>query len=139
VVTTKGTGIQLDLQAVAAVLFAAVTALVVAFQLALALGAEWGSYAMGGAFPGKYPPGMRVAALAQAVILAAVALVVLSAAGVVAAPWGATPSWAVWAIAGLLGVGLVLNLITPSAGERRIWAPTVGVMLACALVVAVGA
>ncbi len=125
-------------QVVAAGLFAAVTAIVVAFQLALALGAPWGAYAMGGAFPGTFPPGMRVAALAQAIILSGIALVVLSAAGIVDVPWGPPPSWALWAIVGLLGVGLVLNLITPSAGERRIWAPTVGVMLVCAVVVAVG-
>lgn len=131
-------GIRLSAEDVAAVLFATATAFVVAFQLALALGAPWGSYAMGGAFSGTYPPGMRVAALVQAVILAAVAVVVLSAAGLVATPWGPPPSWAMWVIVGLLGVGLVLNLITPSAGERRIWAPTVGVMLVCAAIVAVG-
>jgi len=128
----------LSAETVAAILFAVVTGFVVIFQLALALGAPWGSYAMGGAFPGKYPPAMRVAALVQALILGAIAFVVLSAAGLVAAPWGATPDWVVWTIGGLLGIGLVLNLITPSAGERRIWAPTVGMMLVCVLVVALG-
>ena len=39
----------------AAILFAAVTVGVIAFQFALALGAPWGAYAMGGAFPGRYP------------------------------------------------------------------------------------
>ena len=49
-----------------AVVFALVTGLVVAFQVALALGAPWGAYAMGGAFPGRMPPPLRVAALIQA-------------------------------------------------------------------------
>lgn len=137
--TPRQRGSGLDTQALAAILFAVVTACVVAFQLALALGAPWGAYAMGGAFPGKYPPAMRLAAVVQAVILGAIALAVLSIAGVVAAPWGATPAWIAWAISGLLVIGLVLNLITPSAGERRIWAPTVGVMLVCGVVVALGA
>jgi hypothetical protein len=127
----------LDLAELAAIVFAIMTLGVVGFQLALALGAPWGAYAMGGAFPGRYPVRMRVAAVVQAVVLAIIALAVLSAAGVVATPWGATPTWVTWGVAALLGVGLVLNLITPSAGERRIWAPVVAVMFACCIVVAV--
>ena len=34
----------------------------VLFQFALALGAAWGKYAMGGKYPGKYPPKMRMLA-----------------------------------------------------------------------------
>jgi len=79
---------------------------------------------------------MRIAAIVQSVILAVVALAVLSVAGVVAAPWGPTATWVAWGIAALLTVGLILNLITPSAGERRIWAPVVAAMLACCIVVA---
>ncbi len=127
----------MDLAEFAAIVFAIVTLGVVAFQFALALGVPWGAYAMGGAFPGRYPAGMRVAAAVQAVILAIIALAVLSAAGVVATPWGVTPTWVTWGVAALLGVGLVLNVITPSAGERRIWAPVVAIMLACSIVVAV--
>lgn len=127
----------MDLAELAAIVFAIMTLGVVGFQLALALGAPWGAYAMGGAFPGRYPVRMRVVAVVQAVILAIIAVAVLSAARVVAAPWGVTPTWVVWGVVALLGVGLVLNLITPSAGERRIWAPVVAVMLACSIVVAV--
>ncbi len=49
-----------------AILNAVVTAGAVAFQLALSAGVPWGEYAMGGAYPGQYPPGLRVAALLQA-------------------------------------------------------------------------
>lgn len=38
---------------------------VAAFQLALALGAPWGTYVMGGTFPGSFPPAMRAAARRQ--------------------------------------------------------------------------
>ncbi len=128
---------DLDIAEVAGVVFALITLGVIAFQLALALGAPWGDYAMGGAFPGKYPVRMRIAAVVQAFILALIVLAVLSAAGVVAAPWGTTPAGVVWSIVALFTVGLVLNLITPSAGERRIWAPVVAVMLVCCILVAV--
>lgn len=127
----------MDLEKLAAVVFSIMTLGVVGFQLALALGAPWGAYAMGGRFPGRYPASMRVAAAVQAIILVLVMLAVLSAAGVFTAPWGATPQWVMWGVAALLGVGLVLNLITPSAGERRIWAPVVAIMLTCSIVVLV--
>ena len=127
----------MSLTELAAIVFTIMTLCVVGFQVALALGAPWGAYAMGGAFPGRYPVRMRVAAVVQSVILAVIAVAVLSAGGVVTAPWGVTPTWAIWGVVALLGVGLVLNLITPSAGERRIWAPVVAVMLACSIVVVV--
>lgn len=107
----------------AAWIFAGLIAVVALFQLALALGAPWGGLAMGGAFPGTFPPAMRVAALVQIVVLAGVALVVLARAGLMLPSWGPASRWLVWAVVGLLGVGVVLNLITPSALERLIWAP----------------
>lgn len=49
---------------VAAAIYSLVTLVVVGFQLALAFGAPWGAYAMDGAFPGRFPPAMRLAAVA---------------------------------------------------------------------------
>ena len=68
----------------AAVLYALATSAVVGFQVALAAGAPWGEYAIGGRVPGRFPPPMRVAAVVQAVVLGWLALVVLDAAGLVA-------------------------------------------------------
>ena len=124
---------------VAAIVFAAVTSAVVGFQLALALGAPWGAYAMGGRFPGTYPPLMRVAAVVQAVLLVLTSLVVLSRAGVVFPQWAGVSTWAVWVVVAVSAVALVLNTMTPSRDERRIWAPAAGVMLFCSLAVALGA
>ena len=55
---------------VAAIIYAIVTFGVVAFQIALAAGAPWGAYAMGGAAPGQFPPALRIGAIIQAVLLA---------------------------------------------------------------------
>lgn len=109
-----------------------------AFQLALALGAPWGEFAMGGAFPGSYPPAMRVAALVQMAVLAAVVLVVWAHAGLALPRWRAVSRWLTWAIVGLLGVGVVLNLITPSPMERLIWTPVALGLLLSSLRVALG-
>jgi hypothetical protein len=119
----------------AALVFAAAICSVIAFQVALALGAPWGEYAMGGRFR-TFPPRMRVAAVVQAVVLALLAVIVLSAAGVVVPALTDGRPWLAWVPVAISAVSLVLNLITPSARERRIWAPIGAVMLVSSLIVA---
>ncbi|MBM4409481.1 MAG: hypothetical protein FJ038_13020 [Chloroflexi bacterium] len=120
----------------AALIFAAMTAGIIAFQLALTLGAPWGAYAMGGAFPGRYPPAMRVAALVQAGLLAFIAAVVLSAAGVVLPSLAESFPWLIWGAVALMALGVVVNALSRSPGERRIWVPVTIVLLGASLIVA---
>jgi len=127
-----------ELRRAAAIGYAVISAGVVAFQIALALGAPWGSAAMGGAFPGQYPPAMRVAAIFQAALMALTAGVVLSRAGVALPRWSRMSRRLVWLVVAFAGVGLVLNLLTPSASERILWAPVTFLLLACSLMVAAG-
>ena len=122
----------------AAILFALVTLGVVAFQLALALGAPWGEYAMGGRYPGILPRTMRVSAVGQAALLAALAVYVLSAAGLVLPSLARTLPGLIWAVVAFSALSLVLNAMTPSAGERRIWVPVATEMLLTSLIVALG-
>ena len=120
----------------AAVVFAVVTVGVIGFQVALALGAPWGVYAMGGSFPGRFPPRMRVAALAQAALLAVAALIVLSGAGLILPSLSKALPWLIWLVVALSGASVVLNALSPSSEERRIWVPVGVVMLASSLTVA---
>lgn len=129
----------MDITVFAAVAYATVVAGVIAFQLALALGAEWGSYAMGGAFPGRFPPRLRAAALLQAVLLALTVVIVLSRASLVLTGWSEAARWLIWPVVVLALLALVLNAITPSAGERRLWLPVTAVMVASTLAVAMSA
>jgi hypothetical protein len=124
------------MQVAAAVIFALVTVGVIAFQLALALGAPWGAYAMGGKFPGRYPDRMRISAAAQAALLAVIAVIVLSKARMFLPSISDGLPSLIWLVVAFSGVSVVLNAITPSAGERRIWLPVAIVMLATSLVVA---
>jgi hypothetical protein len=119
----------------AAYLYSLLTVGIVAFQLALAAGAPWGSYAMGGTVSGKYPAGLRVAAVVQAIVLVVFAGVMLSRAEVALPRWRRASRWAAWLAVAFGAVSLVLNLITPSSGERAIWAPVAFLMLASGLVV----
>lgn len=120
----------------AAVVYLVVTVVAVGFQLALALGAPWGEYAMGGRYPGKFPPVMRLLAVAQAVILSLLAFIVLSRAGLVAPEATASqPNIGFFPVL-VSGLSLWMNLKTPSAKERRTWVPVAAVMLVSSLIVA---
>ncbi len=77
--------------------------LVILFQLALAFGAPWGSLAMGGRFPGKFPPAMRVAALVQIVILAIIGVVISVRGGIIFPEWFSSAEKIIW---GVWGVGV---------------------------------
>lgn len=124
--------------AMAARVYCALVTMVMAFQFALAAGAPWGSLAMGGAYPGQFPPALRVAAVVQAFLLALFALVVAARARLLLPRWHAASRRLVWVIVALSVVAVVLNAITPSAMERAIWLPVTLVMLVCSTVVARG-
>ena len=81
---------------------------------------------------------MRVAAAGQAVLLAILAAAVLSRAGVVELPIIRDLPSLAWVAVLFSAASLVLNTISRSAGERRIWVPVAVVMLASSLIVATG-
>ena len=121
---------------VAAIIYVIISAVVVAFQIALAAGAPWGEYAMGGAFPGQFPLALRIAAIIQALLLVAMAAVILARAGLILPGWSQASRWLTWIVVAFAAVSLILNLLTPSAGERAIWAPTALLLLISSVVVA---
>jgi hypothetical protein len=118
----------------AAIVYAVTSAVAALFQLAIGAGAPWGTYTMGGRFPGTLPPAMRLAAIAQALLIVAMALVVLARAGVTLI--SRARRRLVWAVVAFNAVSLLLNLITPSTGERALWAPVAAVLLVTSTVVA---
>jgi len=121
----------------AAILYTTISCIIIAFQIALAAGAPWGAYAMGGAFPGQFPPALRIAAIVQAAVLVGMAAIVLARAGLALPSWSRTARWLIWFVVAFAAVSLVLNLITPSAGERAIWAPVAFLLLMSSVIVAV--
>jgi len=126
------------LVSISAMVFNILTLIVVLFQLALALGMPWGSYAMGGKFPGKYPPGMRVGAIVQAIVLLAIAAIVLSRSGLFVPSWDGFANKAIWFVVAFSTISTVLNLITRSKWERRIWLPVSLLLLVTSVIVALG-
>lgn len=121
---------------VAAYLFTLLIAVVALFQLALAAGAPWSSLAMGGRFPGKMPPPMRIAAFLQIGVLALFAATVLTRAGLILPEWQSLSHKMIWVVVGFSVIGSVLNLITPSRWERILWAPVAILLLIFSAIVA---
>ena len=126
----------MTIDTLAASVFALVVAGVAAFQLALAAGAPWGAYAMGGSVPGVLPAPLRVAAVAQAVVLVVLAVVVLADAGIVLPDLARLFPWAIWVAVAFSAVSTVLNAITRSTVERRLWLPVALILLVTSVVVA---
>ena len=93
---------------------------------------------MGGRFPDRFPPVMRVAAVAQALVLAAMAGIVLSCAGLALPQWSEVSDSLVWVVV-FAAVSTLLNAITLNEAECRIWLPVATVMLASSLTVALAA
>jgi hypothetical protein len=123
---------------ISAIVFSGLTGIVVLFQLALACGMPWGEYSMGGKFKGKYPPKMRIVALMNAAVMAFVGMVVLARAEFFLPSWYSFSKIAIWFVVGFSVIALVLNSITHSIWERRIWVPVTAGMLITSVVVAVG-
>ena len=105
----------MDIRTIAALVFAVVAGGVVAFQFALALGAPWGAYAMGGSFPGRFPPPLRAAAIVQGVVIGLLAVVVLWDAGVVLREIATSFPGLIWVPVAVSALAVVLNAISRSA------------------------
>ena len=80
----------MSLSAVAAVFFAGCMALPLAMHAALVLGAPFGRYTMGGRWPGRLPLRLRGLPAIQGALLVAMALAILTAAGLTGFGW---PRW----------------------------------------------
>lgn len=120
-------------------LFVALAACISVLQLGLGAGLPWGHLAMGGKFPARWPPAMRVLTLVNIALQVFLSAVVLARAGVAFAQWHLMSDTLIWGVVGLSVLALIMNLATPSKWERRLWAPAAALMLVSALVVAFSA
>ena len=125
---------------VAALIAVGLLAVIVVFQIALALGAPLGEMAWGGRNPGVLPTRLRIAsAVVALVIYPLIAIVMLGAAGVIEAEWLPEGLRAplMWGLAGFLALGALANFASRSPRER-VWGPVALAIAACGAVIALG-
>ncbi|MEO0544454.1 MAG: hypothetical protein AAFY99_11605 [Pseudomonadota bacterium] len=118
--------------ALAAIIGSLMCAASLIMQIGLALGAPWGEYANGGKFPGVLPMPMRFAAVVQGSILVFIALTLLEAAGLTNLGFA---KWTIWVALGICLLTCILNWVTLSKKERRLWGRTTTILLLSALIV----
>jgi hypothetical protein len=99
---------------------------VAGFQAALALGAPWGTAALGGVHPGVLPHVLRVSSAVAAVLYLGLALVVGTSWTSVRLRRRST-----YGASAFMVLGSLMNIASPSFVERMIWTPfTIVLMLA---------
>jgi hypothetical protein len=112
-----------------ALIYILMVAAVILFQLCLIFGAPWGKLTQGGSREGALLVSGRGVAAVSILVLLFMAAGILSAVGL-------PPNWARWtgytALA-IQGLSALLNWMTPSESERRLWRPITTLMLALAV------
>lgn len=111
---------------IAATLYVVVMAGVIVFQFCLIAGAPWGRLTQGGRYEGALPVPGRVAAVLSVPLLLCMGAGVTSAAGM-SPNW---PPWSAYAVLVVQALSTIVNWVTPSRAERRLWGPITAVMLA---------
>ena len=122
--------------AIAAIIFSILIVIIVLFQMGLAIGMPWGEYAMGGYFPGRFPWKLRLLAIFQGILLIIFAVIVLDKADLFRFEYFLIPSIAIWFVVAFSLITSILNFITKSKKERKIWFPTSILLLITSLIVA---
>lgn len=112
---------------------------IAAFQAALALGAPLGRAAWGGTHV-QLPMGLRAASAFAFGVWSLAALIVLGRAGFHVSPLpSALHRWGTWILVGVLALGALLNLASPSSWERYLWGPVALILAGLCLLLALSA
>jgi len=118
-----------------AIIYTTSIAIVVLFQGCLAVGLPWGAASMGGRYPGKYPPKMRIIAIVNMIVLCILAIIVLVKSGFLLPQLLSFSRYAIWFVIVFSLISIVLNTITKSKIER-IWIPVALIQFATSIIVA---
>lgn len=109
------------------------------FQIAIVLGAPLGEYSYGGRTVGKLPSRYRISSFFSVLLLAAIAGHYLALLGVFQPLIDSgLLSIANWVLVGFAALAALLNNITRSAKEKRLWGGVTLAMLLASIIVALG-
>lgn len=123
---------------VAALVFTGILAALAVLQLALVAGAPLGEFAWGGA-DRVLPARKRIGSAVAIVLYALFAWLFLMRAGLLPLVWSElVVVVGCWVIVAYLALGAAMNAVSRSPKERFTMTPVTLVLLACAIVVAIG-
>lgn len=123
----------------AAFILVAVQIIVSLFQLALVLGAPMGEYTLGGQTQGKLSIKLRLVSAISLLLNIAIAGHYLAQTGTIQTLLPSDLNQiANWGLVVFTASGLVMNSISRSKKERKMWVPVLLLSLTCAVIVAIG-
>jgi hypothetical protein len=123
----------------AALILVAVQIIVSLFQLALVLGAPMGEYTLGGQTKGQLPIKLRLVSAISVFLNLAIAGHYLAQAGIVQTLLPPHLNQvANWGLVAFTSIGLIMNSISRSQKERKMWVPVLLLSVICAVIVAIG-
>jgi hypothetical protein len=123
----------------AAFILVAVQIIVSLFQLALVLGAPMGEYTLGGQTQGKLSIKLRIVSAISLLLNLAIAGHYLAQTGTFQTLLPSDLNQiANWGLVVFTAIGLVMNSISRSKKERKMWVPVLLLSLTCAVIVAIG-
>ena len=123
----------------AAFILVAVQIIVSLFQLALVLGAPMGEYTLGGQTQGKLSIKLRLVSAISLLVNLAIAGHYLAQTGTIQTLLPSDLNQiANWGLVVFTSAGLVMNSISRSKKERKMWVPVLLLSLTCAVIVAIG-
>lgn len=125
----------MGLEFISLILFSCLITIIILFQIALSLGAPWGSASMGGKFPGVYPTKMRFVAVINAFILFGILSIALSHTNTYFLFLNPISTIGIWFVVAFFIFETIINMITPSKIER-IWAPVCLLLFITSLIMA---
>jgi hypothetical protein len=118
----------------AAIVAVGLLSVVEVFQIALALGAPFGSAAWGGRHPGILPKRLRIGSAVAAVVYPVIAVAILGYSGVIEVSPPGTGRVVMWVFAGLFTLGTVANVASRSMPERYWALVSSGIAICCAII-----
>lgn len=123
----------------AAFILVAVQIIVSLFQLALVLGAPMGEYTLGGQTQGKLSVKLRLVSAISLLLNLAIAGHYLAQTGLLTPLLPADLNQiANWSLVAFTALGLLLNSISRSKKERKLWVPVLVLAVICSVIVALG-
>lgn len=116
--------------------FTALIGVTIIFHLLLLFGMPWGEATMGGKYKGKLPMKMRIVSFISILILLLFAIIVSVEANILWSHFKSYSEIGIWFVVGYSALGIVMNTITPSKIERKIWVPVTVLLFVSSLIVA---
>ncbi|MFN7378832.1 MAG: hypothetical protein ACK5UB_14300 [Pseudanabaena sp.] len=119
-----------------ALIYIIVSSIVIIFQIALVFGAPWGNLTLGGKWRGRLPGKARIIPFFSIVVLLFFIIIAAARTQIAFDQIYDSSKNLIWIVVGYNILGTIMNAITPSRSERKLWLPVIVFMLLSSIFIA---